>query len=441
MIEVPERSIRPTVTMTVANVSVWYNLEEINVNATNVTNVTIMKLDKGIDAVCDGMETNTSVCDKQGLGISLATPIAMLTAGVLGNITALVVLYTARNRMKKTLYFILLTALAWTDLICQLLVGPIAIIVYANNLRWVGGEPVCKYHGFFMVFASLITPLFVCCVSIERVLAITFPYFHERAVTRKKIYIVIACCVMFVTAFCCLPFLGFGSYAHQFPGSWCFLNFHKETESDTAFAYLYGFINVTIISLIIIMNVVVMVTLIKMRMRKLNNSPPMKRRGSSTVRSKLKLEEETQMMWFLLAMTVVFTTCWFPLTIHILINQTTGRVNYRADLMGVRLASINQILDPWLYILLRRSVIIKVFRTIKGIVTFTSTIDKKSRHHNSKFITDHDPNSIKRVKDIEHEMNGRIDAERESVESESSETKLNVHCVTSTKISAQVETT
>jgi len=308
--------------MTFANYSMDHNLSERN---------STMQLDKDMDTVCDGTESNSSICDKNGLGISLTTPIVMLTAGVVGNIIALVVLFTARKRMKKTLYFILLSAVAWTDLICQLLVGPIAIIVYANNLKWVGGEPVCKYHGFFMVYASLIIPLFVCCVSIERALAITFPYFHERAVTKKKIYVLIASCMTFVTIFCCMPFVGFGSYEHQFPGSWCFLNFHKETTSDTIFAYTYGFINVTIISTIIVMNATVIVTLIKMRLRKLNNSPPMRRRSSGSgrnIRPKLKIEEETQMMWFLGAITLVFSTCWFPLTVSRVIKLTKLQVVY-----------------------------------------------------------------------------------------------------------------
>ncbi|XP_052274130.1 LOW QUALITY PROTEIN: prostaglandin E2 receptor EP2 subtype-like [Dreissena polymorpha] len=374
--------------MAAANYSGILNLNKSDVHS-NLTS-SIMRLDNDLDSICNGIEANSSACDKKGLGISLATPIAMFSSGVIGNIIALIVLYTARTRMKKSLYYILLSALAWTDLLGQLLVGPIAIIVYANNLKWVGGQAVCKYHGFFMVSQSLIIPIFVCCLSVERVLAITFPYCHERVLTRRKIYVLIASCLLFVAAFCSLPFLGFGSYAHQFPGSWCFLNFHRESPTDTAFAYTYGFLNVGIISTIIIMNAIVMVTLIQMRRRKLNTSPTMKRRMSGSGRSKLKIEEETQMMWFLGAITIVFTTCWFPLTIHILINQTTGRVNYRADLIGVRLASINQILDPWLYILLRKSVIVKILRTVKGIVTFTSTVDHKTRPQTSKYVTNHD---------------------------------------------------
>lgn len=288
-------------------------------NSTVPANLTYHNMmgDNSIDTLCNGVSQNTSMCNKKGLGISLSTPILMNTAGILGNMVALIVLYTARREMKKTMFFVLLSGLAGTDLLGQLMTGPIAIIVYANNLRWVGGDPLCKYHGFFMVCFGMITPLLVCCLSIERVIALRFPYYHERSLTKRRVVAVILGCWIFVLLFCCLPFVGFGSYAHQFPGSWCFLNFHRESKLDEAYAYTYAFINVIIISIIIVGNCCVMITLLKMKRRKLNNSPSMERRVGYPKKSKLKLEEETQMIWFLCAITIVFTTCWFPLNVSI----------------------------------------------------------------------------------------------------------------------------
>ena len=274
--------------------------------------------DYSINSICDenSSEAELSMCDRKSLGISLSTPILMLSSGVIGNIIAIIVLLTAQKEMKKTVFYTFLIGLALTDLIGQLLTGPIAIIVYANNMKWVGGEPVCKYHAFVMVFVGMITPLFVCCMSLERVLALRCPYFHARVVNKKRARIVILCCFAFVTLFTCQPFLGFGSYAHQFPGSWCFLNFHKESASDAAYAYTYAFISVVMISVIVIANTIVMATLIKMKKtRKINNSPSIERRTTVRSKSKIKMEEETQMIWFLFAITVVFTTCWFPLNV------------------------------------------------------------------------------------------------------------------------------
>lgn len=83
----------------------------------------------------------------------------------------------------------------------------------------------------------------------------------------------------------------------------------------------------------------------------------------------------------------------FYFQIHILINQTTGRLNYRADLIGVRLASINQILDPWVYILLRKSVIIKCFKTFKNFLTSEFSGHSKTIKQSTKYITNYNRNN------------------------------------------------
>ncbi|KAK3091877.1 hypothetical protein FSP39_023360 [Pinctada imbricata] len=346
-------------------------MEETNSSTYNVTgNVNITM--PGHDILEDpcgspDLRLNVSACKQTGLGISLATPVAMFTTGILGNILALVVLYTSKKEAKKTVFYTLLAGLGWTDLIGQLLTSPVAIAVYANNMQWVGGEPLCKYHAFVMIFFACITPLLVCAMSLERILALKFTYFYARTVTRRKAEIMITGCWIFVFIFCTLPLMGFGSYELQFPKSWCFLNFHKESEVDVAYASTFAILNITVILTNLCCNLVVVATLLKMRKKRLViTSPSLQRRqGTQKTKSPKKKETETQMVVFLCAITTVFTICCLPLNINILVNQITGHTNRKADLMGVRLASINQILDPWLYILMRKALIYKIFRYIK----------------------------------------------------------------------------
>ncbi|ESP05504.1 hypothetical protein LOTGIDRAFT_73186, partial [Lottia gigantea] len=300
---------------------------------------------------------------------SLSTPILMMSTGVLGNLLALFVLYTSKKEMKKTVFFPLLLGLAWTDLIGQLSTAPIAIIVYANNLKWVGGEELCTYHGFMMVWFGLLTPLIACCMSVERFIALRFSYFYARVATRPMAQYAIVICWITTCFMCTLPLMGFGSYEHQFPGSWCFLNFHRESRLDTAYASIFAMLNVIFIGVMIVCNVTVVVTLINMRRsRKVKHSPSNERKFSVITKSLLEMEIETQMAWFLCAITLVFSICWLPLNIHILDNQVTGKTNRAKDLISVRLASINQILDPWLYILLRKAMIVKVLGRIKRYI-------------------------------------------------------------------------
>ncbi|XP_052238678.1 prostaglandin E2 receptor EP4 subtype-like [Dreissena polymorpha] len=75
---------------------------------------------------------------------------------------------------------------------------------------------------------------------------------------------------------------------------------------------------------------------------------------------------ECQMAVLLIGITVVFNSCYLPLIIRIVLNQTKLLpVNMRTDLLVIRFASLNQILDPWVYILLRREVVSRLIFTIR----------------------------------------------------------------------------
>jgi prostaglandin E receptor 4 len=269
-----------------------------------------------MDSPCDF--GNISGCAEEGLGIRLSTPIIMFTTGILGNILALLVLYTSRKEAKRTVFYTLLAGLAWTDLIGQLMTSPIAIMVYANNRKWVGGKPLCRYHAFAMILFGGLTPLLVCAMSIERLLALKFAYFHARVVTKKKAFIAIAVCWILVMFFCSWPFIGLGSYELQYPKSWCFLNFHKESVSDIIYASIFASTNILIILLNLGCNIAVVVTLLQMRRKRMANSSPYCHRRHGTNQSKtksIKREAETQMVIFLCAITAVFTTCWLPINV------------------------------------------------------------------------------------------------------------------------------
>ncbi|KAL8573970.1 hypothetical protein ACOMHN_029417 [Nucella lapillus] len=225
--------------------------------------------------------------------------------------------------VRRTSFFPLLMAMAVSDLVGQAATGAIAVLVYANNLQWVGGRPVCLYHGFTMVFFAVITPLLVCSMSVERLLALRYSYFYQRCFTHSIARWVVVGSVSFTLFFCSWPLMGFGSYEQQFPGSWCFLNYHRQSLKDTIYALTFSILNIAIIFFIMVCNVMVVYTLLKMRrLRHQMNAVPGKagRKMLQTrqrSRSGLNLEMETQMVWFLMAITVVFSCLWLPINVSI----------------------------------------------------------------------------------------------------------------------------
>ncbi|XP_005104579.1 uncharacterized protein LOC101863044 [Aplysia californica] len=321
--------------------------------------------------------SNVSTCDQ-----NVSSPILMLSLGVIGNILALLVLYSSKREAhaRRTVFFVMLAGLAWTDLLGQLATGPVPIIMYLNNLQWVGGMPLCIYHGFMMISISVVTHLIVGCMSLERFLAIRFSYYYARRVSRFKAQMTFLICWVVTLLFASLPFLNFGSYEHQFPGSWCFLSFHSNSTSDAIYAGSFSMLNIVSIIIMIVCNTTVVITLIQLRRRRsLNSSPSVDRRLSflglgnsystnmqgSVIRRKKHSDMEAQMIWFLSLITVAFSVCWLPLSVHILITQFTGVTDQRTDLIAVRMASCNQLLDPWLYVIFRKSSITRIIRRLK----------------------------------------------------------------------------
>lgn len=275
----------------------------ININMTDRTD---------IDTICHN-------CTNSRQNLSILTPTLMMSTGIVGNILALVVLYTSSNEAKKTVFYTLLAGLAWTDLIGICLTSPIAILAYANNLQLPGGKALCFYHAFVMIFFGIVTPLLVCTMSLERVLALRFTYFYTRTITKKKAAFVVCGLWVFVLFFCSLPLMKFGSYELQFPGSWCFLNYHRKSPSDIAYSYTFAIFNILVIIINLCCNIIVVVTLLQMRRKRIiQNSPSIGRRhGFKRTKSSIKREIERSLVIFLCAITLVFTVCWLPLNVSI----------------------------------------------------------------------------------------------------------------------------
>ena len=55
--------------------------------------------------------------------------------------------------------------------------------------------------------------------------------------------------------FSSLPIFGFGQYAIQYPGTWCFLNLHPENTIDAAYSVTFAVLNLLLIGVMIICNI------------------------------------------------------------------------------------------------------------------------------------------------------------------------------------------
>ncbi|KAF1389316.1 hypothetical protein PFLUV_G00072170 [Perca fluviatilis] len=302
-------------------------------------------------------------------------PSIMFIFGVVGNVIAIVVLCKSRKEQKETTFYTLVCGLAVTDLLGTLLASPVTIATYVKG-SWPGEDPLCQYFGFTLLFFSLAGLSIICAMSVERYVAINHAYFYNDYVDQKLAGLTLLAIYISNALFCALPISGFGQVKKQYPQTWCFLEWRSNKTSDAAYSYMYAGFSSILILATVICNVLVCVALIRMHRRFVRrmslgtdqgrNVDP-QRRGRSFGRL---AGAEIQMVILLIGTSVVVLICSIPLVAQVFLNQLYKtpvelRLEKNPDLRAIRFASFNPILDPWIYILLRKAVLLKLIEKIK----------------------------------------------------------------------------
>ncbi|KAI4882421.1 hypothetical protein NFI96_021741 [Prochilodus magdalenae] len=356
---------------------------------------------------------------------NLVVSALMFLAGVVGNLLALAILGVRQKerRAKSSVFCILVTGLALTDLAGTCLLSPPVFVCYDYNTTLVGltGDMrLCKLFAFAMTFFGLASMLILCAMAVERCLAISHPYFYSKHVRRSFAKAVLVLIYLFTGAFCLLPFFGFGRHKQYCPGTWCFIKMEAEGKEQEeawtlSFSLSYALLMALLIAVVFMCNGSVIVSLCRM------HRSQMTRRGSvvSAVRKRRlsswfgQGEEEMDHLVLLACMTIIFVICSLPLTESealelvgeavygieqvigvmmwgYLINerQTEGQSslninktyvvsqlpgleackifgfvnafspvgNDEQNLLAFRFSAFNPVVDPWIFIIFRKSV-------------------------------------------------------------------------------------
>ncbi|KAF3849313.1 hypothetical protein F7725_015810 [Dissostichus mawsoni] len=301
-------------------------------------------------------------------------PAIMFIFGVVGNVIAIVVLRISRKEQKETTFYTLVCGLAVTDLLGTLLASPVTIATYVKG-EWPGGEPLCQYSGFILLFFFLVQLSIVFAMSVERYLAINHAYFYNEYVNQKLAALTLLAIYISNIVFCALPSLGFGQVTRQKPGTWCFIDWQNNQTTVATYNLMYAGVNSVIVLATVICNVMVCGALILMHKRFIRRtSLGTDQRRIAELRRRRSFGRlagaEIQMVILLIATSAVVLICSIPLVLRIFVNQlftnqTEETSGLNQDLLAIRMASVNPILDPWIYILLRKTVVLKLMEKIK----------------------------------------------------------------------------
>ncbi|KAK1799259.1 hypothetical protein P4O66_007501 [Electrophorus voltai] len=292
------------------------------------------------------------------------SPGLFMTLGILSNILALFILAKAYNRLRrrsKATFLLFASSLVTTDFLGHVIPGAMVLHLYQNSPTHT--DTICLFLGGSMVFFGL-CPLFLgCAMAAERCLGVTRPLFHARLVStaRTKIAVVLIWMAALVVAL--LPIAKLGEYTYQYPSTWCFIKVLGNTSgSDVAFMLLFSSLGLASLTVSLVCNTVSGISLVLARLRK------------RKCHHRAAKSHDIEMVVQLVGITVTSCICWSPLLIfgmmsvtHSFSHSTENSKHYEALMkVGVHLATCNQILDPWVYILLRRAVLRKIYRLTTG---------------------------------------------------------------------------
>ncbi|CAI2729333.1 unnamed protein product [Schistosoma spindalis] len=100
-------------------------------------------------------------------------------------------------RMIHTNIFILSLSIA--DFIVALFVMPLNAIMSLLNYKWIFGKFLCNFYNATDVLFSTSSILHLCCISMERYIAILYPLNYQKKMSKK--YIILLLCIIWTLSF------------------------------------------------------------------------------------------------------------------------------------------------------------------------------------------------------------------------------------------------
>ncbi|XP_053739768.1 thromboxane A2 receptor isoform X1 [Synchiropus splendidus] len=295
--------------------------------------------------------------------------------GLTSNLIAFIVLVKSFRRThsrSRSSFLIFLGSLVVTDFMGIFVTGSIVVSFHVTHFNWRLLDPschFCNFMGMSMVFYGLCPLLLGAAMAVERFIGINHPFAHSNLPKGRAICMVLGVWLM-AGCISMLPVAGVGSYHMQMPGSWCFLNISSEGD-DLVFSLIFSLVGLFSIAMSFLLNTVSVVTLVKV--------------CCGQNRLQRRRDHEVEMMVQLILIMVIASICWCPFLIYILKSAVTSApVTGESIVFCLRMASCNQIFDPWIYIMCQvnklRALLLKLWRRESRSRSDTSCCGCDSQH-------------------------------------------------------------
>ncbi|XP_052689353.1 prostaglandin E2 receptor EP4 subtype-like [Crassostrea angulata] len=289
---------------------------------------------------------------------SVMPPVLQFAWGVGGNLIALIVLVKTVKSHKWRPFYRFVGGLALTDGGGILLVYPTVMVRYATDFTYDYPETLCNYSSFIFSLLFTSSAMIVCAMSFDRFLAIVYPLkYNHISQKRRRANITLISIWLVGALISSLQLMGLGESFNYYPGSWCFLKFVSKLTMNRVSSYIFSLFGLSILLTTISLNLIVIVTVCR-GMNSVNNKQTARRRKKN----------DFIIIIFLIIVVSVFGVTWAPLMFTMLGHAGKWiHGNGARELLVLRFAVTNAMIDPWIYILLRKETFIAIKRHYKGL--------------------------------------------------------------------------
>ncbi|XP_021478885.1 prostaglandin F2-alpha receptor [Oncorhynchus mykiss] len=327
----------------------------------------ILRLDQ--DLIMPGNGSSEAGCSRTATGsysnttcgqteLSVTASVISMTVGIFSNILALCILVNAYRRFRlktKASFLLFASGLVGTDLLGHLINGSLVLYVYACNKEWEAFDPhhiLCSLFGVSMVFFGLSPLLLGSLMAVERCIGVTRPLFHSTALAAHHMKRLLGLTWLLAALVALLPVLLWRPYQVQRSQSWCFFRMEGPRNwLDVVLPLIFSTLGLLALLVSIVCNTLTSCTLLQSKLRCHRQC---RRKDTS---------HHFEMICQLMTIMLVSCVCWGPLLVNVIIlsTQVQGERAFARLLLAVRMATWNQILDPWVYILLRKAILKRLF--------------------------------------------------------------------------------
>lgn len=274
--------------------------------------------------------------------------------GILGNLLAFILLLKQAKFHKWKVFYRLVLTLICVDLAGIVIFSCIGIIE-SPQTKWADTDLLCKVESILITFISLTNLLVVTFIATERFVALWHPYFYS-SVKGHPLAMLSPVAIVIATAVMALLALTQSDFVKIYPCNFCFINIYSNDYGDFIFAFVYIVIGLVLVAVAIVMNILVAIALSR-------GQRGYSRQRESRIYISYDKRDYCGMLFQIGAAIAELAVCWIPILIKMLLTMAAdynSEKDIKDNYLFFRFASWALVVDPWIYVLLRREIIMNV---------------------------------------------------------------------------------